>query len=346
MKKKIALITGGNSGELDISLKSAGIILKHIDRKNYEVYSIVITGNEWWFYSDSGTKYLIDKNDFSLTTDGNKITFDCVFIAIHGTPGEDGKLQGYFDLMNIPYTSCDLFTSALTFNKYFAGLAVNNLGVPVAKSVFLALGDTVDTQKILETTGLPCFVKPNKGGSSVGVVKVDSQDQLTSAIANAFQHDDEVLIQQYIKGREITCGLISYKGEVIVFPLCEIVSKKEFFDYEAKYTPGMADEILPAPIGKELDSRCRELSVYLYKSLNCKGIVRFDYMLNQDKFYFLEVNTIPGLTENSIVPRQARAMGISMTELFTMAIEDAVQWHDKRRYLSQPGNRSKNRISG
>lgn len=337
MKKCIAIITGGQSGELEISLKSAAMIQKHIDDSVYEVFRIVISGSEWCFYSQDDTKYLVDKNDFSLVLGTRKITFDCVFIAIHGTPGEDGKLQGYFDLLNIPYTSTNLFSSAITFNKYFANLAVSALGVHIGESVLISLDEEIDPQRIIQDIGLPCFVKPNKGGSSVGVTKVHTPEMLLTAVENAFKHDDEVLVQQFLQGREITCGLISFEGKMIVFPLCEIVSKKEFFDYDAKYTPGMADEILPAPISETLSQRCRDISKHLYKSLNCKGIVRFDYILSSDEFYFLEVNAIPGLTENSIVPRQARAMGISLPELFAMAIEDAMDWHSKRQYLIPTG---------
>ncbi len=337
MKKCIAIITGGQSGELEISLKSAAMIQKHIDDSIYEVFQIVISGNEWCFYSPDGSKYLIDKNDFSLVLDTRKVTFDCVFIAIHGTPGEDGKLQGYFDLINLPYTSTNLFSSAITFNKYFANLAASALGVNIGESWLISLGDDVDPQQIINDIGLPCFVKPNKGGSSVGVTKIHTPEMLLPAIENAFKHDDEVLVQRFLQGREITCGLISYKGKMIVFPLCEIVSKKEFFDYDAKYTPGMADEILPAPISETLSQRCRDISIHLYKRLNCKGIVRLDYVLSGDEFFFLEVNAIPGLSENSIVPRQARFMGIGLAELFSMAIEEAIDWHEKRQYLRSAG---------
>jgi len=330
MKKNIALITGGSSGELEISLGSAGVIAKHIDKNLYNVFTIVIQGNDWIF-TDIQRSVLIDKNDFSLSISGQKHFFDCVFIAIHGTPGEDGKLQGYFDMLGLPYTACDVFTSSLTFNKFFTNHVVENLGYKTGKLFMIRLDDDFNSKEIAREIGVPCFVKPNKGGSSVGITKVMREEDLETAIQHAFSHDDEVLVQEYLAGTEITCGLLENKGELLVLPLCEVVSKKEFFDYEAKYTPGMADEIVPARISETLAQKCRDISMILYRNINCKGIVRFDYILIDEDFYFIEVNTIPGLTENSIVPRMARNMGISMQELFTMAIEEAISWHGKRK---------------
>ncbi len=332
-KLNIALVTGGYSGELEISMKSAAMIEKNLDQNRYNVFRIVISKNEWLGYYNGLPCSGVDRNDFSIILNNEKVLFDCVFVAIHGTPGEDGKLQGYFDMLKLPYTSCDSFTSALTFNKYFAGMAAETLGVPIARSVFVALGDVIDAEAITAITGLPCFVKPNKGGSSVGVTKAHTHEEMLPAINEAFRYDDEVLIQEALSGREITCGILNHKGDFMVLPLCEIVSKKDFFDYEAKYTPGMADEILPAPISEFLADRCRNLSRRLYKQLNCKGVVRFDYVLNGEEYYFLEVNTVPGLTENSIVPRMAVHMGYRLSDLFGMMIEDAMYWQTQRRYL-------------
>jgi len=331
MKKKIALITGGSSGELEISFNSARIIGQNLDPVLYDVFPITIIGNEWVYTDADAKKILIDKNDFSLSLPDKIIRFDCVFIAIHGTPGEDGKLQGYFDLLGLPYTACDVFTSSLTFNKLFANQVVHDLGVKTGKLNVLRLDEEVEVHNIVSEIGLPCFVKPNKGGSSVGVSKVKSEGELPAAIANAFLHDDEVLVQENISGREITCGLMRYNGELMIFPLCEVISRKEFFDYEAKYTKGMSDEIVPAPIGEELSKKCRDISAFLYTALNCKGVVRFDYLMNDEEFYFLEVNTIPGLSAGSIVPKMAKSMGISLSELFTMLIEEAINWHGKRK---------------
>jgi D-alanine-D-alanine ligase len=334
MKKNIALITGGNSGELEISLGSARVINRNLDKELYNVFTIVINGNDWIHHDESGNQILVDKNDFSISTGDKKVKFDCVFIAIHGTPGEDGKLQGYFDMLSLPYTACDVYTSSLTFNKYFTNQVVDNLGIKTGKLVLIKLDEKYAPLEVIKTTGLPCFVKPNKGGSSVGISKVENIEQLAPAIENAFMHDDEVLVQKFLPGKEITCGLLRHEKRLIVLPLCEVVSKKDFFDYEAKYTDGMADEIVPARISEELTKKCQDISAFLYEKLNCKGIVRFDYILNHDEFYFLEVNTIPGLSENSIVPKMARGMGISMKELFSMAIEESVRWHEKRRRYS------------
>ena len=330
MKKNIALITGGSSGELEISLNSAKVISNHIDQQLFNVYTIVIEGHDWIHKTSDNQVVLVDKNDFTLTLNQTRVRFDGVFIAIHGTPGEDGKLQGYFDLLGIPYTACDVFTSALTFNKFFTNHVVENLGVKTGRLVMVKLDEAYHCQDIIRITGLPCFVKPNKGGSSVGISKVVSEAELDQAIENAFQHDDEVLVQQFLPGIEITCGLIRTGDELLVLPLCEVVSKKEFFDYEAKYTAGMADEIVPARISPVLTEKCRDLSSLLYEKLNCKGIVRFDYILCEGEFYFIEVNTIPGLSDGSIVPKMARGMGLSMQALFTMTIQESFAWHQRR----------------
>ncbi len=330
MKRNIALITGGWSGEIEISLKSAAVIKNHLDKNIYNVYLIVIERDNWFYHHDENTKIPVDKNNFSTRIDGQEIRFDCTFIAIHGTPGEDGKLQGYFDMLKIPYTACDVFTSSLTFNKYFTNHIVENLGVKVGKMQIIKTGQEFNQPDIIKSITFPCFVKPNKGGSSVGISRVNKAEELQSAIEKAFMHDDEVLVQEFIKGREIACGLIRNNDKMVILPLCEIISKKEFFDYEAKYTDGLADEIVPAPINENLAEKCREISVFLYENLNCKGIVRFDYILDGDEFYFLEVNTIPGLSEGSIVPKMANHIGMSIKELFTMMVEEAIHWHHKR----------------
>lgn len=330
MKKKIALITGGSSGELEISLNSAKVISRNISKELFDVYVIVIRGSEWVYTNENGQELLVDKNDFSLTIENARTSFDCVFIAIHGTPGEDGKLQGYFDMLKIPYTASDVFTSALTFNKLFSNQVAENLGVKVGKLKHIRLDEAYDPDMIINEIGLPCFVKPNKGGSSVGITKVVSSGDLVPAIESGFVHDDEVLVQEYLDGFEITCGVMQTGDQLLILPLCEVVSKKEFFDYEAKYTDGMADEIVPARISEELTIKCKNLSAFLYEKLNCKGIVRFDYILVDGDYYFIEVNTIPGLSENSIVPKMVRGMGLGMQEVFTMLIGESIAWHQKR----------------
>jgi D-alanine-D-alanine ligase len=324
MQMNLALVTGGYSGELTISLKSADVVKRHLDPDRFRTFLIVIDKTRWIYIDTKGEEISVDRNDFSIVEQGRKIHFDCVFIVIHGTPGEDGKLQGYFDLLGLPYTTCDTATSSVTFNKYLTNHVVHSLGIMTARSVFLTRSDRVDREAILRVTGLPCFVKPNKGGSSVGITKVGLEKELLPAIEKAFREDSEVVVEQYIKGMELTCGMINFKGKDVIFPLTEIVSRKEFFDYEAKYTEGMADEITPARVTKEIEDECRRISAFLYHGLNCRGIVRFDYIVSDKDFYFLEVNTIPGLTEQSIVPKMVKAMGLSLRELYAMAVENAM----------------------
>ena len=253
MKKNIAIVAGGYSGEYEISIKSGSVVEKKLDAELYNPYIIVIKDDDWYYLDKSGKKTKVDKNDFSLKINNTKITFDCVFIAIHGTPGEDGKLQGYFDLLNIPYTSCDQTTSALTSNKSFCNRIVNSLGVNTAKSILLYKNQKYKTDGIVDEIKLPCFVKPNNGGSSVGITKVDKMEYLHNAIKTAFKEDEEVIVEEFIDGTEITCGIIKSKGKMYVLPITEIVSKKEFFDYDAKYTPDMADEITPARISEKTE---------------------------------------------------------------------------------------------
>lgn len=323
MKKRIAIAAGGDSGEYEISVKSAAVVEQHIDAELYNSYVIEIRGQEWKYLGPGGKEYLINKDDFSLMIDGEKILFDAVFIAIHGTPGEDGKLQGYLDMIGIPYTTSDHITSALTFDKYFCNRIVSSFEVKVAPSRVLYRGREYHAVNILRTTGLPCFVKPNKGGSSVGISKVMEEGELMPAIEKAFAEDEQVLVEGFIPGREITCGVILWEGQARSLPVTEIITKKEFFDYEAKYIDGAADEITPADIPADVEQLCRATSEMLYEKLNCKGFVRFDYIYNDDGMYFLEVNTVPGLSPNSIVPQQALADGISLKELFSLAIEQA-----------------------
>lgn len=324
MKKKIALVMGGDSGEYEVSIQSAEMILKNIDKDLYDVYPILVRGKNWTHSTDSGLVFHVNKNDFSLQFPDRKIVFDAVFIAIHGTPGEDGKLQGYFEMMGIPYTSCNLTVSAITFNKYFCNDLAIQYGMNVPVTVLLRKTDNVNPELILATTGLPCFVKPNKSGSSCGVSKVKSVADFEQALMNAFKEDDEVLVQQFIQGRELACGVFKYKGEIIVLPATEIVSKNEFFDYDAKYKDGLASEITPAPLTPTQTSECHQITAYLYDKFNCKGVVRFDYFLTDNKFWFLEVNTVPGLTEASLVPKQAAASGIAIDKFFGMLLEETL----------------------
>jgi len=325
MKKKVAIIAGGDSGEYAISMKSAAFVKETLDAEKYETYLIQVKGKEW-FYEEFGKKVAVDKNDFSLELQGKCIQFDAVFCAIHGTPGENGKMPAYFEMIGIPYTSSDFITSALTFNKNFCNRVVASWDVNVAKSIQLFKGDNIDIKGISGQLKLPVFVKPNCGGSSVGMSKVMHVEELEGAIIRAFREDTEVLVEEFVQGRELTCAVIESRGNMNVLPLCEIVSKKEFFDFEAKYEPSLADEIVPAPVDEDVEIEIKGISSFLYRKLNCKGIVRFDYILSDEgEVFFLEVNTVPGLTRESITPKMVREMGIPMDELFSMMVEDAVE---------------------
>jgi len=324
MKKRIAIAAGGDSGEYEISIQSATVVEQELDKELYESYVIIFRGLEWFWTDQEGGIHQVNKDDFSLDTGNDRIHFDAVFIAIHGTPGEDGKLQGYLDMLEIPYTACDHATSALTFNKYFCNRFVASLEVPTAVSHVLFKGSAYHETAILRTTGLPCFVKPNNGGSSVGMSKVNTDEELSKAIDKAFAEDDQVLVEGFIPGREITCGVFTFKGEPRSLPLTEVIPKNDFFDYEAKYTDGMAEEVTPANIPDDVEQLCRATSEMLYAKLNCQGFVRFDYIFNEDSMYFLEVNTVPGLSPNSIVPQQAVIDGISLKTFFGLSLEQAL----------------------
>jgi len=321
--KTIAIAAGGDSSEFEISVKSAEEVGKILS-SGYVVYIIVIRGTNWYWEDQKGRYHNIDKNDFTLNIDDIRIKFDGVFIAIHGTPGENGLLQGYFDMMGIPYTSSGVTTSALTFNKSFCKKVVASMGVRTANSVHIYRHTQDPVYAIWEEIAFPCFVKPNNGGSSVGMSKVIKAEDMEAALQKAFQEDEEVLVEDFIQGRELTCGVIRSEGNVIAFPVTEIISKTDFFDYEAKYKDGLAEEVVPANIPVDVSEKCRNISIDLYEKLNCRGVVRFDYIYNNYEFYFLEVNTVPGLSEQSIVPKMARAHGWTMTELYTRMIEECL----------------------
>jgi D-alanine-D-alanine ligase len=323
VKKNIAIAAGGDSGERTISLGSAAVISKHIDTKRYNAYVILISKEKWVYVPDKGKEVAVDKNDFSIRVNNRKIKFDAVFMAIHGTPGEDGKLPAYFDLIGMPYTCCDPVTSALTFNKGFCNRVVSHIGVKTARSMHLFKGHISEPARILKEVKLPLFVKPNNGGSSVGMSKVNVKEKLAAAIRKALKEDDEVLIEEFIKGTELTCGVFKYKGALTVLPITEIVPKTEYFDYVAKYK-GKSEEITPARIPEEASLRVQSTSALLYEKLNCKGVIRIDYILAKDGLYFLEANTVPGLSEASIIPQQAQVYGYTIQEFFTMLIEDAL----------------------
>ncbi|MBI9069037.1 MAG: D-alanine--D-alanine ligase [Salinivirgaceae bacterium] len=320
--KNIAVVCGGYSKEEVISIQSAEQIMEAIDKTKYKVFSVIISKDSWSVKTESGL-IPIDKNDFSFSNDDIKIVFDAVFMAIHGTPGEDGKLQSYFEMLNIPVTTSNSFVSALTFNKYACKAFLQNFGVLSANAYLLRKGEKYEADDIEEEVGLPMFVKPNSGGSSFGVTKVKRSEDIIPAIEKAFAEDDEIIIEEFIEGGEFTCGVFCSENENIVLPLTEIVSKTEFFDFEAKYK-GLSDEITPARLDNDQTNECQELSYDIYKLLNCSGIVRIDYLLRDDQFYFMEANTVPGMSKESIVPQQVRAYGMSVTEFYTLLIEDAI----------------------
>lgn len=317
-KLNIAVLTGGNSAELEVSLKSASVVASNLDEAKYNVYKVDISNFPWSSRSSNGEVDQVDLNDFSLRT--SKVKFDFVFIAIHGTPAEDGKLQGYFDLIQIPYSAPSVLASAITFDKDITKSLVQDLPLMLAKSVLLNSNSPINKTEILANLSLPIFVKPNKNGSSYGVSKVKKEEELQAALDKAFDYDDEVLVEEFIDGRELANGVFENRNELVVLPITEIVSENEFFDYEAKYQ-GKSKEITPANLTKEQESRCYELSRVIFRRLKLKGFARIDYFLKGNDLYLLEVNTIPGLSAESILPQQAIAKGYSLPEFFDIIIQ-------------------------
>ncbi len=322
-KKNIAVVAGGFSGEYDISIQSAQTICDNIDPDKYNVFKIILS-KEKWAEEKSGAE--IDKNDFSITIEENKINFDLVFIGIHGTPGEDGKLQGYFDMLDIKYTSCNAVVSALSFNKIFCNRVVDFSDVAVAKSKHLFKDRDYTSDAILEKITLPAFVKPAEGGSSLATFKINEKEELLPAVLKAFDVAPQVMVEEFIAGGELTQGVYEQDGKIETLPITEIICTKEFFDYEAKYTPGITEEVTPAKIPTDLANRIGKISKMLYQDLYCKGIVRFDYIYNEteDKIYFLEVNTMPGMSDASIVPQQVRASGKTLREFYDNLITQSL----------------------
>lgn len=325
MRKKIALVAGGYSGESVISLASAKTIQQNLDTDLYEVYVIIVEKQSWWHESANGARVEVDKNDFSITLSGKKITFDLAFIAIHGSPGEDGKLQGYFDLIGLPYSTCNTLISAVTFNKALCNNALRSYHVTnIAHSVLLHKKRSFSLGSILETLTFPVFVKPNESGSSLGVSKVSQPANILPAIEKAFAESEQILIEEFIEGTELTIGVYRTNGTVHALPATELVSKNEFFDYEAKYTKGVTDEITPARISPEVKDTLEKTAKSIYEVLHCDGMVRIDFILQKGsgKLFFLEVNTVPGQSENSLIPQQIEAAGMSLKDFYGNLIEE------------------------
>ncbi|MCD7931033.1 MAG: D-alanine--D-alanine ligase [Tannerellaceae bacterium] len=322
MKKNIAIIAGGYSSEIVVSLKSAGGIYSFIDQEKYNLYVALLTREEWVVRLSDTETTPIDKNDFSFELNGEKIKFDFAYITIHGTPGENGLLQGYFEMLGIPYSSCGVLVSSLTFNKFVCNQYLKGFGIVVSDSIRLLKGDVINEDEIIEKLKLPVFVKPNDGGSSFGVSRVVEASQLKPAIEKAFSEGNEVIIESFISGTEVTCGCYKVKGKEVVFPLTEVVTENEFFDFDAKYN-GQSDEITPARIPDDLTRRVQETTSRIYDLLGAKGIIRIDYILRDNKQpVLLEINTTPGMTPASFIPQQVRAAGLDIKDVMTDIIEN------------------------
>lgn len=324
MKKNIAVVMGGYSSERLISLQSGGVVYRNLDKDKYNLYPIDIAREGWCYINDLDEKYPVDKNDFSVTVDGEKIRFDAVFNAIHGNPGENGLLQAYFELLGIPHTSCGHFESALTFNKRECIAVVRQYGIPTARSVFMTQGDPVDADAIVQAVGLPCFVKPNRAGSSFGITKVYKKEELPAALEEAYREDNEILIEAFLDGREVSVGAMRIGGRVTVLPITEIVSMNDFFDYRAKYE-GLSKEITPADLPEDIERKIRQAATRVFEKLNLRGVVRSEFIIVDGEPHFLEVNTCPGLSAASIVPQQARAMGMDLPEFFDSLVRQALE---------------------
>ena len=325
MVKKIALITGGYSGEAVISYKSAATIQSNIDTDKWDCYLIDIHPDGWFYRTKNGEKIIVDKNDFSISIDREHIKFDAVLVGLHGTPGEDGKLQGYFDCLGIPYTSCDAATSALTFNKRYTVAVAAFAGIHVAKSLHLFKNESISVEDILAQLTLPVFVKPNNGGSSIGMSKVNQAADVELALQKAFKEDEQILIEEFIKGREFTIGVFKTKGKVVCLPMTEIISKNDFFDFEAKYE-GKSEEVTPAKATEKITFQINQTAEKIYRVFNCKGIVRIDFIYDEAKEvpYMLEINTVPGQSAASIVPQQVKAMNSTLKEFYSLLLEECL----------------------
>lgn len=324
MKKNIAIVAGGNSSEVVVSLKSANGLYSFMDKNRYNLYIVTLVGKEWNVIVDEKTKVTIDKNDFSFTLNAKKTTFDFAYITIHGTPGENGILQGYFDLIGLPYSCCGVLAAAITFNKYTCNQYLKGFGINVAKSILLRKNETISNQDVINTIGFPCFIKSNVGGSSFGVTKVKEEKEIQPAIKKAFDEGEEVIIESFLKGTEVTCGMYKTKEKTTVFPITEVVSENDFFDFDAKYN-GQVKEITPARISKEITEKIQQTTANIYQILGCKGIIRADYIISENEtINLLEVNTTPGMTPTSFIPQQVKAANIDIQEVMTDIIENEI----------------------
>lgn len=322
MKRTIAIVAGGDTSEYEVSLRSAQGIYSFIDKEKYTLYIVGMHGLDWHVRLDDGRTLPVDRNDFSFQLDGQKVKFDFAYITIHGTPGEDGRLQGYFDMLRIPYSCCGVLAAALTYDKFACNQYLHAYGVRIAESLLLRQGQTITDDEVVEKIGLPCFIKPSLGGSSFGVTKVKTREQIQPAIAKAFDEAQEVVVEAFMDGAELTCGCYKTRDKSVVFPITEVVSHNEYFDYKAKYN-GESDEITPARISDELADRVKKLTSAIYDILGAQGIIRVDYIVTEgDKINLLEVNTTPGMTATSFIPQQVRAAGLDIKDVMTDIIEN------------------------
>ncbi len=327
MKKlHIALLAGGNSSERGIALNSASQVAAALDATKYDVKLIDLHHRDWIYTSPEGVEYSLDRNDFSITVDGDHRVFDYALIIIHGTPGENGALQGYLEMMEIPFSSCSLSSSVITFDKAYTKRAMVGSGISLAREVLLTRGDVIDAEAIIEQLGLPLFVKPNASGSSFGVSKVKSADEIVSAVELALSESDQVLMEEAIVGREVSCGvMITSSGKEFLLPITELISKREFFDYEAKYTAGLCEEVTPADLPQEIVKVLNDRCVKAYRACRCRGVVRIDFIITESgEPYLIEINSIPGMSTGSIIPQQIRAVGMSVGEFYDIIIEDSL----------------------
>ena len=323
-KLNIAIVAGGDSSEYIVSVRSSANVYSAIDRNKFTPWLVSIRNGNWKVLENDQEIAPIDKSDFSFVLNGQKVLLEYAYIMIHGTPGEDGNLQGYFEMLGVPYSSCGVQSSALTFNKNFCNKYLQSYDIPLAKSLRLMEGEKWNPSEVVKTLSLPLFVKPSAGGSSFGVTKVKKEEELVEAVEKALKESPEVLMEEFIDGKEFTCGVVRIGDKKIVLPVTEVIPKNEFFDYEAKYTPGMAEEITPARISEALTLKVQALSSEIYDLCNCKGIVRVDYILKDQAFYFLEVNTVPGMTATSFIPQQIKAAGLNLTDLLTEIIQEGL----------------------
>ncbi len=326
MKKlNIALLTGGDSPEWQIALKGADTVEAALDTARYTIYRILVRDGHWRYTAPDGTVAEVDRNDFSLTVGGVKISLDYALILIHGTPGEDGRLQAYFDLMRVSYSTCGMVSSVLTFDKSACKRAVQGCGIPLAREILLNKESKVDPAAIVRELGLPLFVKPNASGSSFGVTKVKTAEQLPEAIQAALAESESALLEEFIEGREVSCGVMIAGGKEYIFPVTELICETEFFDYEAKYE-GRSNEVTPADLPAGIVAELNRMTLKAYKALGCRGIARIDFIIRPDGTpYMIEINTVPGMSAQSIIPQQAAAMGMTLTELFDIVIADTLQ---------------------